>query len=341
LKSKIEQVKQLASVLKSSAPKNIQFGQKYFVRRKRSMKEITRRLYTKPVMLGMALLVGVALVIGLFVTTKSTAAANAFPVQAGNDEFETAADGQTFHDFEGKPIPAGFFGSGSLAYGELVPLEGVPLAPGSEVDTIIQRHQTVFGAGGSTTLTMTGLSLKASSPLTIQFNNGQQTWSEQWNMAVGLSAYKASTGSMTINASTFDSSLKVWPKFTFTRVGGGVPPLVLDTGAPDGPGLTASDTATLDSFEFEPRPTATVAPAPCATIETFEPVSKVGADTAFVDATATSTCPPITLSAINQPWTNCPGFCIPVPITEEERWARHRPGPKGFKAQQKADGVAE
>ena len=117
--------------------------------------------------------------------------------------------------------------------------------------------------------------------------------------------------------------------------------LVLDTGAPDGPGLTASDTATIDSLEFAPRPTATVAPAPCATIETFEPVSKVGADTAFVDATATSTCPPITLSAINQPWTNCPGFCIPVPITEEERWARHRPVPKGFKAQQKADGVAE
>ena len=35
------------------------------------MKEITRRLYTKPVMLGMAFLVGMGLVVGLFVTTKS------------------------------------------------------------------------------------------------------------------------------------------------------------------------------------------------------------------------------------------------------------------------------
>ena len=307
------------------------------------MKEITRRLYTKPVMLGLALFVAMGLAVGLFVTTKSTAAANAFPVTSGNDEFETAGDGQTFHDFEGKNIPANFFGAGSLAYGELVVLEGVPLAPGSEVDTVIYRHNTVFGPGGSTPLTMTGLSLKASSPLVIQFNNGQTTWSEQWNMTVGLSDYKASTGSMTINSSTFDSTLKVWPKFTFTKVGGGGGPLVLDTGAPTGPGLTASsDAATLDSSEFEPRPTATVAPAPCAVTETFEPVSKIGADSSFSSATATtSTCPPITLSAVNQPWSNCPGFCIPVPITEEERWARHRPGPRGFKAAQKQIGVAE
>lgn len=299
------------------------------------MKEITRRLYTKQAMLGMALLVGIALVVGLFVTTKSTAAPfNSFPLAAGPDEFETAADGQTFHDFESKAIPANFFGSGSLAYSELVALEGVPLGSGSDVDTIIQRHNAVLGPGGSTPITMTALSLKASTPLTIQFNNGITTWSEQWNMAVGLSAYKASTGSMTINSSTFDSTLKVWPKFTFTKVGGGGGPLVLDTGAPSGPGLTASDdSATIGSGDLEPRPTATV--APCAVIETFEPVSKIGADSSFSSATATaSTCPPVTLSGVNQPWNNCVGggFCIPVPITEEERWARHRPGPKGFKA---------
>ena len=47
------------------------------------MKEITRRLYTKPVMLGMAFLVGMALVVGLFVTAKSTAAADAFPSGRG------------------------------------------------------------------------------------------------------------------------------------------------------------------------------------------------------------------------------------------------------------------
>jgi hypothetical protein len=48
------------------------------------MKEITRRLYTKPVMLGMALLMGVALLAGLLVTTSnSSAAPPGFPILAG------------------------------------------------------------------------------------------------------------------------------------------------------------------------------------------------------------------------------------------------------------------
>ncbi len=155
-------------------------------------------------------------------------------------------------------------------------------------------------------------------------------------MKVGLSAYKASTGSMTINSGTFDSTLKVWPKFTFTKVGGGGGPLVLDTGAPSGSGLTAaSDSATIGigSIEPSPRPAPTVAPAPCAVVDDFEPVSKVGADSAFATATTTSSCPPVTLTAIGQPWP------IIVPITEEERWARHRPGPKGFIKQQQGGGA--
>ena len=291
------------------------------------MKEITRRLYTKPVMLGMAFLVGMALVVGLFVTTKSTAAPNSFPVSAGNDEFETLADGETFHDFESAPIPANFFGPGSNAYAELVPVEGVPLGPGSFVDTVIQRHQDVIAAGGTTSLTMTGLSLKSINPITVTYVGGG---SELWDMHVGLSAYKTSTGSMKINETTFDSTLKVWPKFTFTRVGGGVPPKVWDTGDPGGPGLTAAATI-ADGFEFEPAPAPTVAPAPCARIDVFEGSTRIGGDSQF-SATATSTCPPVTLSSVKSPWINCAtGFCIPVPITEEERWARHRPHPKGTK----------
>ena len=301
------------------------------------MKEITRRLYTKPVMLGMAFLAGMALVVALFVTQKSTAAPNGFPVLAGNDEFETAGDGETFHDFGGDPIDANFFGPGSNAYGGIVTLVGVPLGPGSEVDTVIQRHQTVYQAGGSTALTMTGLSLRSTAPITVTFSNG--TPSQQWDVAVGLSSYKASTGSMTINSSTFDSTLKVWPKFTFTRVGGGGGPLVLDTGAPDGPGLTASDATISDGGESEPAPAPTVAPAPCAVIDTFGGTTKVGGS--FSSATASSSCAPVTLSSVNSPWTNCPGFCIPVPITEEERWARHRPGPKGTKAAIRGGAIAE
>ena len=298
------------------------------------MKEITRRLYTKPVMLGITFLAGIALVVTLFVTAKSTAAPNSFPVAAGNDEFETAGDGETYHDFAGAPIPANFFGTGSLAYSGLVPLVGVPLSSGSNVDTIIQRHQSVSAPGGSTALTMTGLSLRSINPITVSYSNGS---TESWNVKVGLSVFKSSTGSMTINSSTFDSTLKVWPRFLFTRVSDGAT-RELDTGASTGPGLTASEAFASEDFGTSPVPTATIAPAPCA-IKDFE--GRTISGDGMADATASSSCPPITLSSTNSPWGPCStgGFCIPVPITEEERWARHRPGPRGTIKQQQA--VAE
>ena len=296
------------------------------------MKKITRRLYTKPVMLGMAFLVGIALVVGLFVTTKSDAAQSGFPVVAGNDEFETTANGESQHDFAGSPIPAGFFGTHSQAFSGQVTLEGVPLNPAvSDTDTIIQRHQTVSGPGGSTSLTMTALSLKGTAPINVTFNNGSQTWTEAWNVAVGLSQFKSSTGTMTINSSTFDSTLKVWPRFTFTR---GTTTLVLDTG---GSGLTASSTAAAQTaIDFndggvigveDPVPL----PAPCK-VAVSRSVDGFAAATS--SAAAASSCPPLTLTATS-PWWPCPptGFCKP-PLTEAERWAKHNASPPGTTKQQ-------
>ena len=298
------------------------------------MSKITRRLYTKPVILGMAFLMGIALVVGLFVTTKSTAMQSGFPVVAGNDEFETTANGESVHDFSGSPIPAGFFGTGSLAYGGTVTLEGVPLNPGvSDTDTIIQRHQTVTGPGGSTPLTMTALSLKSTAPITVSYSNGS---TQSWNVTVGLSIFKSSTGTMTINSSSFDSTLKVWPRFTFTN---GSSTKVLDTGSDSG--LTASSTAASESAisfndgsigVIEPAP----APAPCkAAVARTD-----GFAAATTSAAAASTCPPLTLTATS-PWFPCPptGFCKP-PLTEAERWARHNASPPGTKKQQQV-GVAE
>jgi hypothetical protein len=300
------------------------------------MKEITRRLYTKPVMLGMAFFLGLALVVALFVTTKSTAMQSGFPVVAGNDEFETTANGESVHDFAGSPIPADFFGAGSLAYTGTVTLEGVPLNPAvSDTDTIIQRHQTVSAPGGSTALTMTALNLKSVSPITVTYSNGS---TQTWDVKVGLSQFKSSTGTMTINSSSFDSNLKVWPRFTFTR---GTTTLVLDTG---GSGLTAASTAASeaaasDSIDGEANaiPTATIAPCKAVAINDFE--SRFSATA----AATTSSCPPLTLTATS-PWFPCPptGFCKP-PLTEAERWARHNASPPGTKKQlqQQQQGVAE
>lgn len=290
------------------------------------MKKITRTLYTKPAMLGMACLMGLALVVGLFVTTRnSRAAQTGFPIVAGNDEFETPANGESFHDFGGSPIPANFFGSGSQAFNQLVAMEGVPLSGGSDVDTIIQRHQTVSAPGGSTQLTMTGLSLKSINPITVTYSGGG---TESWNVQVSLSQFKASTGTMKINASTMDSSLKVWPRFTFTRIPDGLTK-VFDTGS--GTGLAAAattmkvDEGTVIS-PIDPAP----APAPCKIAVISD--TEIRSNSAVSAAAAASSCPPITLSCVNSPWSPCGfgGICFP-PLTEAERWARHNPWPKGTK----------
>src|SRR5690349_2005594 len=147
------------------------------------MKEMTRRLYTKPVMLGMAFLVGMALVVGLFVTTKSKAAPSIF-IAAGNDQFETTGNGETYHNFQASPVPAGFFGTGSNQYAGLVPLVGVPLNPlVNDIDTIIHRNQDVL-TPGSTTITMTALNLQGINPITVSYGDGH---TESWTVKVNLS----------------------------------------------------------------------------------------------------------------------------------------------------------
>jgi hypothetical protein len=292
------------------------------------MKEITRKLYRKPVLLTMAFLVGMALVVGLFITTKGDAQATVVP--AGDDMFETTGNGETFHNFGNDPIPAGFFtsnnGSPSLAYNQLVPLVGKALTSGSDIDTIIHRNQTVT-VPGTTSLTMTGLSLDSINAIKITYANGS---SEDWDMHVGLSAFKSSTGSMTIeNGGTFDSSLKVWPKFTFkSRLDGETKEL--DTGSS---GLVAALSAVSErgDVEFEPfpepQPTATVAPCPIIVSDT-----DVSRTSVFATSAAASSCAPVTLTSNNSNWGLCNGrFCIPRPLTEAELWASHNASPPGTK----------
>ena len=285
------------------------------------MKEITRRLYTKPVVLGIAFLVVMGIVVGLSVTARSRAAMSTY-IPAGNDEFETTGNGETYHNFQASPVPAGFFGSGSQQYAGLVPLVGVPLNPGvNDIDTIIHRNQDVF-TPGSTTITMTALNLESINPITVSYTDGH---TEDWSVRVGLSDFKTSGGSMSFSdGGTFDSSLSVYPKFTFTRVSDGAVK-VLDTGG-SGSGLTPQSSS-LRANGFEPS--ATFAIAQCRAIATHDFQSQSNASNRVTtSAAATSSCPPVTLTSTNSPWP------ITRPITEQELLASHNASPPGTKKQQ-------
>jgi hypothetical protein len=310
------------------------------------MKEITRRLYTKPVMLGMAFLLGVALVVGLFVTTNSQAASTFIP--AGDDKFETTGNGETYHNFGAAPIPANFFGSTSEAYTGVVPLVGVPLPGEGDIDTIIKRTNDVT-TPGTTGLLMSKLSLKSINPITVTYSDPAKP-DEQWEMTVTLSTLRASTGSMTIHSGgTFDSTLNVFPKFTFTR---GTVTKIWDTGSSTGPSMAAFSSAAatredIGTIEPAPGPAPVPAPAPChiASIDVSNQQmatsanktaiqsgdSFTAAETRQFAAVATQSCAPVRLTTTNSPWTHCPGFCIPRPITEAELWASHNASPPGTK----------
>jgi hypothetical protein len=177
---------------------------------------------------------------------------------------------------------------------------------------------------------MTALNLRSINPITVTYSDPTKP-DESWSVAVSVSTLKASTGSMAISdGGTFDSSLKVWPKFTFTRIPDGATK-VLDTG---GSGLaSASEGSGGDSLQAsvsdevviapEPEPTATVAPCPIV-VDEFENGETVNA--------SSTNCAPVTLTSTNSPWQICNGkFCIPRPLTEQELLASHNASPPGTK----------
>ena len=279
------------------------------------MKKIVRRINRLPVALGAALLLGAALAVGSFVTVNGRAAGTYVP--AGDDKFETTDNGETFHNFSGSPVPAGFFNTDGLStshvYSGTVPLKGSPLPNQGNIDTIIRREQAV-NTPGTTSLRMVALSLVSINPITVSYSDRP---SELWSVRVGLSSVAASTGSMTINdGGTFDSTLKVYPKFTFTRLSDGAVK-VLDTG---GGGQAAAEGGASDSA---------VAITPCRA-ETEPTADAADAESDNTANAAASSCGSVTLTSSGSPWGTCDGqFCIPRPITEQELMASHNASPPG------------
>jgi len=216
-------------------------------------------------------------------------------------------------------VPAGFFGTGSQKYAGLVPLVGVPLQPlVNDIDTIIHRNQDVL-TPGSTTITMTALNLKGINPITVSYDDNH---TESWTVKVNLSDVKASGGSMSFNSdgSAFDSSLSVYPKFTFTRVSDNKT-LVLDTGGSGGLAPQSATSTRAASGNFD-----TIAIAQCRAIAPvdFQNASSASGKITTSAAAATS-CPPVTLTSTNSPWP------ITRPITEQELLASHNASPPGTK----------
>ena len=209
------------------------------------------------------------------------------PVPAGFDLLETDPE-QTVFNFQGQTtIPAGFFGAGSEPFQGSVQFGGVPLgtAQGQDVgdaDTVVQRKATAqFDSNGNSQpvpIELLQLSLISVAPIQVKVGGGTQLW----DVRAAASPTRPSDGTMTISregvpGGDFDSQLRVYPKFTFTRLSDGAVKQ-LDVGAlpngqrPDQP-LTADNTPWHDGC-LPPALATTLNPGFCPG-QTFFPAGRI------------------------------------------------------------------
>jgi len=160
-------------------------------------------------------------------------------IEAGSDIWSTV-ECETYKDFSEDPIPADFFGPGSLPFTERIELHGVPLGEprlGQYANTVVSRLENAIlrGPGSSATvpIQLEVLALQTAHPIMVGFSDN--TYRQYF---VDVQAYNPRgkeaqpVGSMTIRqhdeyGGTFDSVLPIHPRFTFWPVEGG-PPMVLE-----------------------------------------------------------------------------------------------------------------
>jgi len=148
-------------------------------------------------------------------------------------------------------IPADFFGPGSDPFSSMIPVEGVGADLGFgpsnielssvhssgdfllfldsdpsllDTDTVVERQSAanlaMIGSMDTIPIEIVAMNLVSVNPITVTFNGGMDP--EDWNVEVELFGPQTQ-GTMTItrtqaDGGTFDSSLPVAPKFTFTKV---------------------------------------------------------------------------------------------------------------------------
>ncbi len=161
------------------------------------------------------------------------------------DSWITDTHAQTAQKFgiDGAPaIPADFFGDGSDQFEGIIYLEGVPLGMTeygeyAEADTLVMRWEDPFDrcvlpttVADPVDLKVVALSLAGKDSITVTYNGGQDP--EEWDVVVGLSdrhgedpTPPALMGSLTAmknhcNGGEYVSELRIWPKLTFSKVGG-------------------------------------------------------------------------------------------------------------------------
>jgi hypothetical protein len=164
-----------------------------------------------------------AIALGL-VASGLEVAAHANALQPGDDLFHTEPG--TSFDFSQHPVPADFFGPGSLPFEGRVNFVGQdeaypPCDADPPADTIFLRPVAV-DPPDTTTVLFAQLSLVSTEPIVVRYAVGPD---RLWNVHVGLAPVPAAFGTMilrqeSVDGGTFDLEMPEYPLFTFTNVDG-------------------------------------------------------------------------------------------------------------------------
>ncbi|MEA2604488.1 MAG: hypothetical protein QOF89_5480 [Acidobacteriota bacterium] len=150
-------------------------------------------------------------------------------ILAGSDVFQTAGDGTTYSDLT---VPAGFFCTTSAALSAHVAFTGVPLATSpadvfGATDTVIERlGDTTFDASNTATVNaiVRAVSFKSTAPVTVSGCSGSALWDIRTTTGPTQSVFSMTIhrASSTATGGTFDASVVISPRLTFTQQGSGV-----------------------------------------------------------------------------------------------------------------------
>jgi hypothetical protein len=153
-------------------------------------------------------------------------------VPPGFDLFETDPSATVFSFREEFTIPPNFFDQGSAPFQGDVTFGGVPLNTFQnrdigDTDTVVQRPQNAvlappFPAQTEIPLELVALNLQSVQPIQVDVRGTIQLW----DVRAGLSQAQRSPGAMRIVQTeelggAFDSALRVFPRFDFTRLSDG------------------------------------------------------------------------------------------------------------------------